>query len=148
MDAKTTFQRWAEVRGALLAALDKLTDEQLDFRPHEGLWTLHETAVHVAGTEDGWLRCYTANQWHEAPPQAKNYPTVASVKALLDEQHARTLVQFAVEPDRLFQQVYKLPWGAETTMDWAVWHVLEHEIHHRGEIFLMLGLLGMEAPDV
>jgi len=23
-----------------------------------------------------------------------------------------------------------------------------HEIHHRGEIFLMLGLMGMEAPDV
>jgi len=26
--------------------------------------------------------------------------------------------------------------------------VLEHEIHHRGEIFLMLGLMDMEAPDI
>ena len=23
-----------------------------------------------------------------------------------------------------------------------------HEIHHRGEIYLMLGLMGMEAPDI
>jgi hypothetical protein len=26
--------------------------------------------------------------------------------------------------------------------------VQEHEISHRGEIYLMLGLMGMEAPDV
>ena len=26
--------------------------------------------------------------------------------------------------------------------------VQEHEVHHRGEIYLMLGLMGMEAPDV
>jgi uncharacterized damage-inducible protein DinB len=45
-------------------------------------------------------------------------------------------------------QVCQLPWGAQVSMGWAVWHVLEHEIHHRGEIYLMLGLLGMEAPDV
>jgi uncharacterized damage-inducible protein DinB len=26
--------------------------------------------------------------------------------------------------------------------------VLEHEIHHRGEIYLMLGLLGLGASDI
>jgi uncharacterized damage-inducible protein DinB len=26
--------------------------------------------------------------------------------------------------------------------------VQQHEVHHRGEIYLMLGLMGMEAPDV
>jgi uncharacterized damage-inducible protein DinB len=26
--------------------------------------------------------------------------------------------------------------------------VQQHEIHHRGEIYLMLGLMGMQAPDV
>jgi len=39
-------------------------------------------------------------------------------------------------------------WGAQVSLGWIVWHVLEHEIHHRGEVFLMLGLLGIEAPDV
>ena len=26
--------------------------------------------------------------------------------------------------------------------------VQQHEAHHQGEIYLMLGLMGMEAPDV
>mgnify|MGYP001046616747 CR=1 FL=1 len=26
--------------------------------------------------------------------------------------------------------------------------VQQYEVHHRGEIYLMLGLMGMEAPDV
>ena len=39
-------------------------------------------------------------------------------------------------------------WGAELTVRWIIWHVLEHEISHRGEIYLMLGMMGMEVPDV
>ncbi len=148
MNAEELFQHWSAVRAGLIAGLDKLADAQLDFTPRDGLWSLRETVVHIAGTEDGWLRCYTANQWHANPPEAKNYPTLESLKRLLAEAHARTQAQFAQEADRLLEQVCQLPWGAQVSMGWAVWHVLEHEIHHRGEIYLMLGLMGVEAPDV
>jgi uncharacterized damage-inducible protein DinB len=30
----------------------------------------------------------------------------------------------------------------------VIWHVLEHEIHHRGELSLIHGLLGREGLDV
>lgn len=148
MDAKELFGHWNEVRGGLLAALDKLTDAQLDFTPRAGLWTLRETVVHIAGTEDGWLRHYTANRWHEHPPLAADYPTIASLKELLAQQHTATEAQFAADAEAALAQVCQCPWGAQVTMGWAVWHVLEHEIHHRGEIYLMLGLMGIEAPDV
>jgi uncharacterized damage-inducible protein DinB len=148
MNAKELFGHWTEVRAGLLAALDKLTDAQLDFKPAPNLWSLREVVVHVAGTEDGWLRHYTANRWHENAPQAADYPTIASLKELLAQQHAITEAQFAGDADAALAQECSLPWGAQTTMGWAVWHVLEHEIHHRGEVFLMLGLMGMEAPDV
>jgi uncharacterized damage-inducible protein DinB len=148
MNAKQLFGYWNDVRDGLLAALDKLIDSQLDFRPREGLWTLRETVVHMAGTEDGWLRYYALNRWHENIPQAPDYPTIASLKALLAEMHERTLKQFAEDADVLMEQASPLPWGGQVSLGWAVWHVLEHEIHHRGEVFLMLGLMGIEAPDV
>jgi uncharacterized damage-inducible protein DinB len=34
------------------------------------------------------------------------------------------------------------------SLGWIIWHVLEHEIHHRGELSLILGLLGREGLDV
>ena len=148
MDVKELFGYWNEVRTGLLAALDKLNDAQLDFTPRQGMWSLRETIVHIAGTEDGWLRYYTANRWHENPPQAADYPTIFALKALLAQQHAVTETQFAANAEATLAQTCPLPWGAQTTMGWAVWHVLEHEIHHRGEVFLMLGLMGIEAPDV
>ena len=148
MDASETLKRWGEVRAGLVSALDLLSEAQLDFTPRAGLWSLRETVVHIADTEDGWLRYYTANRWHDQSFEPTNYPSVASLKALLAEVHAVTLQQFAKDPDGLFGQVCSLPWGAQTSLGWAVWHVLEHEIHHRGEVYLMLGLMGMEAPDV
>ncbi len=78
----------------------------------------------------------------------RRYPTIASLKALLAQEHAVTQKQFAADPNTALAQVCSLPWGAQVTMEWVIWHVLEHEIHHRGEIYLMLGLLGIEAPDV
>ncbi len=39
------------------------------------------------------------------------------------------------------------PWGAKSRRIELLWHVIEHEIHHRGELSLMLGMLGREGLD-
>ena len=148
MKTDELFKHWNEVRKGLIEALDKLTNAQLDFVPRQGLWSLRETMVHIAGTEQGWLRYYSANRWHENEPKAGDYPTIESLKALLAQEHAITEAQFTADPEAAMERVCPLPWGAQVTMGWVVWHVIEHEIHHRGEIYLMLGLMGMEAPDV
>lgn len=148
MNTQELFGHWNDVRAGLVEALNQLTDAQLDFTPRPGLWSLRETVLHIAVTEDGWLRYYAENRWHEDLPEPAGYPTVASLKAFLAETHAATEAQFAADADALLAQVRPLPWGKQRTMDWIVWHVLEHEIHHRGEIYLMLGLMGIEAPDV
>ena len=148
MNSAVLFGYWKQVRQGLVEALDMLTNAQLDFVPRQGLWSLRETVCHIAGTEEGWLRYYTTNRWHEDLFKAEDFPSVASLKALLDKVHAETEAQFGPDPDSLMEKTAQLPWGAQTTMGWAIWHVLEHEIHHRGEVYLMLGLQGMEAPDV
>jgi uncharacterized damage-inducible protein DinB len=33
----------------------------------------------------------------------------------------------------------------EASRAWAVWHVLEHDLHHGGEISLTLGMHGIDA---
>lgn len=37
------------------------------------------------------------------------------------------------------------PWYKRYTLSAMCWHVLEHEIHHRGELSFILGLLGHEG---
>src|SRR6266568_3183036 len=34
------------------------------------------------------------------------------------------------------------------TRGWVVWHVIEHDLHHGGEIAYSLGMHGLKAPDI
>jgi uncharacterized damage-inducible protein DinB len=31
---------------------------------------------------------------------------------------------------------------------WVIWHVIEHDLHHGGEVSFMLGMHGLTAPDL
>jgi uncharacterized damage-inducible protein DinB len=71
-----------------------------------------------------------------------------AIKTKLNEVHAQTLTYLAnLELDDL-DRVIEAPWGETFTLGWVIWHVLEHEIHHRGELSLILGMLGKEGLDV
>jgi uncharacterized damage-inducible protein DinB len=137
------------VRHGLEQALDKLTDEQLGFVPAEGLWSLGTVACHIANAEDGWFHYVAAQELGEWPSlDEEQYRTVAWIKALLDEVHGNTLASLQGTNIADLDRTIAAPWGTELTLRSIIWHVLQHEIHHRGEIYLMLGLMGMEAPDV
>ncbi len=36
----------------------------------------------------------------------------------------------------------------EVSRSWVVYHVLEHDLHHGGEISLILGMHGLRTPDL
>lgn len=150
MNAYELFGHWQEVRKGLFQALDRLADAHLDFVPREGLWSLGTTARHIANAEEGWFRYAGTRELAEWPGAytAEDYPTVASIKTLLSDVHERTEAYLTTLGVADLDQVLNMPWGEELSLRWIIWHVLEHEIHHRGEIFLMLGLLGLEAPEV
>jgi uncharacterized damage-inducible protein DinB len=149
MDTKTLVRYWGQVRQGLLAALDRLHDEQLAFAPADGLWSLGETAVHVANAEDGWFRHIAQAELQEWPRvDLQEYRTVKAVKSLLTGVHDRTLAYLETLTEAELGHPFETSWGATITVDWIIWHIVEHEIHHRGEIYLMLGLMGLEAPDV
>jgi uncharacterized damage-inducible protein DinB len=48
-------------------------------------------------------------------------------------------------------QTYKHKWNGETyavSHQWTIWRVMSHDIHHGGELSLMLGLQGIEAFEL
>jgi uncharacterized damage-inducible protein DinB len=149
MNALELFGHWKTVRHGLLEALDLLTDEQLAFVPREGLWSLGKVACHIAEAEEGWFRYAVSRELTEWPTFAdKDEYSLEPVKALLSDVHDRTEVYLATVDAASLDRAIHTPWGEEIPLRWIIWHVLEHEVHHRGEIFLMLGLMGMKAPDI
>jgi uncharacterized damage-inducible protein DinB len=152
MNARDLFGHWDVVRRGLFGALDKLADEGLAFVPREGLWSPGIIACHIANAEDSWFRVAMASgklsEWPAGRYRDGDYASVAALKELLAGVHARTDAWLETLDEAALNEIIELPWGSRVPRRWIVWHVLEHEIHHRGEIYLMLGLLGQEAPDV
>jgi len=149
MNAAERFDHWATVRAGLLEALALLSDEQLDFVPAERLWSLGKVARHIAEAEEGWFRYVVLGELAAWPEfRDEDTPTVAEVRSLLNRVHERTERYLETLAEEELAQAVHTPWGTDLSLRWIVWHVLEHEIHHRGEIFLMLGLMGMVAPEI
>ena len=147
MNARELFSHWDRSRDLLYTALDRLTDEQMSFAPSPSQWSLGTLFRHIAEAEAGWMSqplTGEARKWEAFTEEA--YPTREAIKELLMRVHNKTLVYLETldvqEMDRITFPLYdKL-----TPVSWFIWQVLDHEIHHRGQIFMLMRTAGAEPP--
>jgi len=144
------FSHWNEVRAGLLLTIDKFSDEDLAYVPFNGSWSVGQIMLHIADAEDGWFRYAVTRELDQWPDQYNlmNYPAKAAIKLALAAAHERTQRYLESLDDASTGQDVVTPWGERIPLMWIVWHVVEHEIHHRGELSFILGLLGREGLDV
>jgi uncharacterized damage-inducible protein DinB len=142
-------EKWASVRSGLLTTIDKFSDTELAYRPSAYTYSVGETMLHVAHEEDIELRYGLMRQLPELPPSydAALYDTRSAIKAVLQQSHDQTLAYLRRLGDDELQVEIEVAWGSAMRPFDLVWHVIEHEIHHRGELSLVLGLLGREGLD-
>jgi uncharacterized damage-inducible protein DinB len=147
---KDVFSHWEGIRSGLIATLDKFEGDDLSFKPLEEGWSVGEISLHIANAEEGWFRYAVKKEFSEWPPTytLEDYPTLDSIKTLLAEVHNRTRAYLVSLQWEDFGRTFQAPWGEQFSIGWVIWHVIEHEIHHRGELSLILGLLGREGLDV
>ena len=148
MKAHDTYPYGNLARRDLVEALSRLTDEQLDFIPGEGFRTVGDVARHIIDAEAGWVDVVVLGKdepWPEYPRE--RCPTVKSILDEMERVHAVT-ERLLDEHDTAWLNETREQWDHTLSLRWVFWHLLDHEIHHRGEIFLMMGLLGVEVPEI
>ena len=62
--------------------------------------------------------------------------------------HNRTIEFMSTLEIEDLNTIIDYPWDGKGSLGWIIWHVIEHEIHHRGELSLILGMLGREGIDI
>jgi uncharacterized damage-inducible protein DinB len=70
------------------------------------------------------------------------------VITLMERLHAESMEIFAKLSDEDLQRKCKTPDNAEITRWKWLRLMVEHEIHHRGQIYLYLGMLGVPTPPL
>jgi uncharacterized damage-inducible protein DinB len=149
MKPSQLFGHWEQVRADLLATIDKFSEAELGVVPFEGSWPVGQIMLHIAECEDHWLHSLVR---HELTPPIKyrlaEHATKSAILEVLSLAHSRTIQFLRRLEEQDLSRAYQTRYGETFTLYWIIWHVLEHEIHHRGELSLALGLLGREGLDV
>ncbi len=139
--------RWTQVRTHLLETVDKFADGELDFRPFPSSWSVRSLMVHIAHEENGEFNYGLTQILPEFPPEydLAQYPDRAALKGLLAQVHEPNLAHLTSLADPDLERAIHTPWGADYRLAEMVEHLIEHEIHHRAELSLILGMLGKQG---
>ncbi|MGH2485550.1 MAG: DinB family protein [Ktedonobacterales bacterium] len=148
----TFFAEWKTYQERMKESLAPLTAEQLTLRAAAGLRSVGENAAHIIGCRAGWF-IFTMGEDGGAYGSATadwNEPghTAAQLTQGLDDTWrfmADCLARWS--PDDM-RKLFDDDWDGEIvhlSRAWIVWHVLEHDLHHGGELSLTLGMHGIPA---
>jgi uncharacterized damage-inducible protein DinB len=149
MTVKRIIQTWSRIREGTLLTADKFTEDDLGFRALEGGYSVQEIMLHIAHEEYGEIQYGLAKSipGFPTPFPAEEYQDLESLKELLSRVHQQTTVYLESLSDGDLEKEFPCGWGETRPLLDFILHVLEHEVHHRGELSLILGLLGREGLD-
>jgi uncharacterized damage-inducible protein DinB len=126
-----------------------IPEESLEWLPAKGRWSAGDQVRHLAGVER-WMYAETVAG---RPSRYQGHgPNLASgltaVLAYYDHLHVESRAIFSsLEPAQWTGRT-RTPAGVElTTWKWLR-AMLEHEAHHRGQLYFTLGLLGVATPPI
>ena len=158
-------QGWENYQQAFVQTIAPLSVEQLalPLAPHH--WSIGEHLAHMIDARISWFcgwmgeELADAARWHEARSgDAQAAYEAAELVAMFEKTWhviSSALDRWtSADLERLFSapaahQAWLRSHGEEEeppqTRQWIVWHVMEHEIHHGGELALVLGTYGVAS---
>jgi uncharacterized damage-inducible protein DinB len=155
-----TYKGWDVYQGHLLFMVTPLTPDQLSLRSAPHLRSVGEIAAHIVGARARWI----TREFEATDPvlvELSKYGRgdiqmpVPSVPDLVSGLQATwkwlagALSTWTT--DDLAQVVFDGErWGEHVTFtrQWVLWHLIEHDMHHGGELSLTLGMYNLATPDV
>jgi uncharacterized damage-inducible protein DinB len=149
MQVDEIVSHWATVRAGLLDTASKFSAADIEYVPFPEGYSVAQLLLHIAHEEVIEVHYGIMRELVEvpAPFPEQEYNSLERIEDVLKETHAKTEAYLRTLTDKDMDTRVETPWGTQDTRSNLLWHVLEHEIHHRGELSLMLGLLGKRGLD-
>ena len=163
------YDGWQGYQQSLVAAVTPLTVKQLQWRPTAQHRSAGELVRHISLARLTWFRRMNA-------PGSADLSELVPVwvsdtdgnqqiveEALPIAEQAEELVSWLNSSWKIVDETlqswevsdlgrsYNHVWNGQTyvvSYQWTIWRILSHDIHHGGELSLMLGMQGIEAFEL
>lgn len=148
-EAAAFVDRWKKQKARTTRVLRVIPEADLEWTPVPGTFTLGDLARHLAGIER-YLYGENAKGRRSAYPGheralAEGLPAVL---AYVDRCHVESVEIFGSLTDAELSAKTATPAGTPITVRKWLRAMEEHEAHHRGQIYLLLGMRGVKTPPL
>ncbi|MHB8599710.1 MAG: DinB family protein [Ktedonobacteraceae bacterium] len=150
------YQGWHDYQQLLIKALAPLSTEQLALRAAPRLRSISDIVLHIIGARARWfhdlMEVGDEDFARMAEWDRKGAPTRDAAELVYGLETTWRVMQEALA--RWTPQDLQFSYPGEPgegdpetfTRQWVIWHLIEHDLHHGGEVSLTLGIHGLEAP--
>ena len=140
---------FGNVRERTMRVARRIPPDKLDWSYALGKFTLGDLLRHIAVTERFmWAETLQGHESRYTTHGKELADGYESIMAFMERLHAESMEIFANLSDEDLQTKCKTPDNAEITKWKWLRLMVEHEIHHRGQIYLYLGMLGVPTPPM
>jgi uncharacterized damage-inducible protein DinB len=152
---------WGRYQRGLVNILAPLSDAQLALPVPAHRWTIGRVAQHMVADRVWWFQLWMGQggpdlaailDWDAAEPAQQTARSSAELVAGLEstwqmihaalEQWTPADLTRVVQPPAALSEEERNAFGPRS-LEWMLWHVFEHEIHHGGELSVALGQQGL-----
>lgn len=140
---------YEKIRGRTLRVVDAIPRDQIEWTYRAGKWTLGDIVRHI-GALERWMYGETLRNRPSrysgcGRDLADGYD---AVRTYFDAMHAQTLDILGEFSDADLLGKCTTPAGAPIGRGKWMRAMVEHEIHHRGQMYTYLAMLGVSTPPL
>jgi uncharacterized damage-inducible protein DinB len=150
------YKGWDVYQGHLVKAIEPLTAEQLELRISPNLRSIGLLAKHIVRTRASWLYGLMGEGGADLAAIAQwehdgEVPSSAELVRGLDVTFRAWQECLQRWTPQDLEYIFRGEWRGEPyelSRQWVIWHVIEHDLHHGGELSFSLGAHGLGAPEL
>jgi len=140
---------YEKIRQRTLKAVQSIPPERFDWTYKEGKFTFADLIRHLAAIERHMYAENIQLKPSRYPGHGKELADgYENVLAYLDQMHEEAMEIFGRLSDEDLRKRCKTPGDAEITVWKWLRAMVEHEIHHRGQIYIYLSLIDESASPL
>lgn len=152
------FEGWDSHQESLVRAVAPRSPRELAYRPAPKLRSVGELASHLSLGRIGWFARMGAPGSAALARAAAGWAPEAAIVEDAAELVRRLEVTWRMIADTLAQwtigdlaQTYRHTYWGNTyavSRQWTIWRIMAHDLHHGGELAVLLGLQGIAIPEL
>jgi uncharacterized damage-inducible protein DinB len=130
-----------------LPLIQQLTEVDIMSQPTQGVREIGEVVLHLLRSLEYYMQGIVKNQWESLPYTLETYDSAESIVKLTEDVFVRVKQYLNIIPSMDLTRVIDR-FNRPATVSEIILEMIEHSIHHRGQITVYYRLLGIKPNSI